>query len=264
MTVGGFGYAINGGASFANGNYTFLNDFRVTKLNNNAIQVVGDWLPNRAQGETASEYEIFITPGTTNVFNTYGSTPVITRSGAATGTWLPLSTTRSQSITSSVANSADHVVTITDTVQVRKILQPSKTDSGTAFFTLTHTDIGGVICLTNEMIVQEYNKGFVRVYDIEIGDLILGSDGYTEVLDTIKDHPREGYWVLDGWLEITNDHPVLTDAGWIRAEDYTGNKEYKQVLTDTVYIETADEAIKIFDASTNISMLVSGQYKEQS
>lgn len=264
MSVGGFGYAINGGQSSANGNYIFLNDFRVTKLNNNAIQVVGDWLPNRAQGETASEYEIFITPGTTNVFNTYGATPVITRSGAATGTWLPLSTTRSQSITSSVANSADHVVTITDTVQVRKILQPSKTDSGTAFFTLTHTDLGGVICLTNEMIVQEYNKGFVRVYDIEIGDLILGSDGYTEVLDTIKDHPREGYWVLDGWLEITNDHPVLTDAGWIRAEDYTGNKEYKQVLTDTVYIETADEAIKIFDASTNISMLVSGQYKEQS
>ena len=264
MTVGGFGYAVNAGQSSANGNYTFLNDFRVTKLNNNAIQVVGDWLPNRAQGETASEYEIFITPGTTNVFNTNGSTPVITRSGAATGTWLPLSTTRSQSITSSVANSADHVVTITDTVQVRKILQPSKTDSGTAWFTLTHTDLGGVICLTNEMIVQEYNKGFVRVYDIEIGDLILGSDGYTEVLDTIKDHPREGYWVLDGWLEITNDHPVLTDAGWIRAEDYTGNKEYKQVLTDTVYIETADEAIKIFDASTNISMLVSGQYKEQS
>jgi hypothetical protein len=265
ISVSAFSYQFNGAPTYANGYYKFHNDFSITKLSSNQTTIVGDWLPDRAQGEVGGDYEIFVTAGTPTVYSTYGSTPVITRAGASTGTWLPISSSLAGfNITSYTATTGNQVVNITDTVQIRKILEPSKTDSGSVFFAAMHNDLGGLICLTNEMIVQEYNKGFVRVYDIEIGDLILGSDGYTEVLDTIKDHPREGYWVLDGWLEITNDHPVLTDAGWIRAEDYTGNKEYKQVLTDTVYIETADEAIKIFDASTNISMLVSGQYKEQS
>ena len=253
----------NSGSSTVFLNFRFLTDFSITINNiqgNNTS--AGDWLPNRTQGETAAEYEIFITAGT---MTTTGSpTPVLNRGGSTTGTWLPLSSNRTQTISVSVTSSQSQTFQLVDNVQIRKISDTAKTDSGNMTFAGSFIDLGGLICLTNEMIVQEYNKGFVKVYEIETGDLILGADGYTKVLDITKDHPREGYWILDSWLEITNDHPVLTDDGWIRAEDYTGNKEYKQIPTNTVYIETADEAFKVFDTSTNVSMLVSGQYKEQS
>ena len=257
------GANFNAGASSVFLNFVFRNDFTITIDNiNGSNEASGDWLPNRTQGETAAEYEIFITAGT---MTTTGSpTPVLNRGGSTTGTWLPLSSNRTGSVSVSVSSSNDQTFSLVDTVQIRKISNTAKSDSGNMTFSGTFTDLGGLICLTNEMIVQEYNKGFVKVYEIETGDSILGADGYTKVLDITKDHPREGYWILDNWLEITNDHPVLTDDGWIRAEDYTGNKEYKQIPTDTVYIETADEAFKVFNTSANVSMLVSGQYKEQS
>ena len=83
------------------------------------------------------------------------------------------------------------------------------------------------------------------------------------MLDVVKDHPREGYWILDGWLEITNDHPIWLENKWINPEDYTGNKEYKQIAVDTVYIETKGEKYKVFNPTRNEFILVSGEYKEK-
>jgi hypothetical protein len=144
IAVSGPASNFNGGPSTATATYTFLSDFSITKSTFNGSVVIGDWLPNRTQGETAGEYEIFFTQGTANVFQTYGSTPVLTYSGAANSTWLTLSSNRFQTIQSYASNSGDQQITIQATVQIRKIATPAKTDSGGVTISLSHMDLGGL------------------------------------------------------------------------------------------------------------------------
>ena len=52
------------------------------------------------------------------------------------------------------------------------------------------------------------------VQDIEIGDTIKGLDintgniVNTKVITTLKEHPRNNYYIINNELSITNDHPV--------------------------------------------------------
>ena len=124
-------------------NFVFLTDFSITINNIQGNQTpAGDWLPNRTQGETAAEYEIFITAGT---MTTVGSpTPVLNRGGSTAGTWLPLSSNRTQTISVSVTNSNEQLFEIIDTVEIRKISNTAKTDTGSATFSGNFIDLGGL------------------------------------------------------------------------------------------------------------------------
>jgi hypothetical protein len=78
----------------------------------------------------------------------------------------------------------------------------------------------------------------VKVSDVKVGDLIETSTGYTKVSRVVTEHIREGYYIIDGGLKITNDHPFLHDGEWITPEKYDGEKQYVEETTPTVYIET--------------------------
>ena len=91
-----------------------------------------------------------------------------------------------------------------------------------------------VKCLTPAMLPS----------DIQIGDEVDSPEGKTKVVDLIRKQ-REGYYILEGDLEITNDHPILVDGEWILAEEYQGKKEYVNGKVEVIYLETENELLTV-------------------
>ena len=91
-----------------------------------------------------------------------------------------------------------------------------------------------VKCLTPAMLPEK----------LQIGDFVESPTGLTKVIDVVYKE-REGYWVLEDELEITNDHPILIDGEWILAEEYVGKKEYIDEPTEVVYVETENELLTV-------------------
>ena len=93
-----------------------------------------------------------------------------------------------------------------------------------------------VKCLTPAMLPK----------NLQIGDEVDSPQGKTKVTD-IQYKEREGYYILENELEITNDHPILIDGEWILAEEYAGKKEYIDEATEVVYVETENELLTVKD-----------------
>ena len=93
-----------------------------------------------------------------------------------------------------------------------------------------------VKCLTPAMLPE----------NLQIGDKVDSPQGKTKVTDIIRKQ-REGYYILEDELEITNDHPILIDGEWILAEEYQGKKEYIDEPTDVIYVETENELLTVKD-----------------
>ena len=91
-------------------------------------------------------------------------------------------------------------------------------------------------CLTPAMLPE----------NLQIGDEVDSPQGKTKVID-MQYKEREGYWILEDELEITNDHPILIDGEWILAEEYAGKKEYIDEPTEVVYVETENELLTVKD-----------------
>lgn len=89
-------------------------------------------------------------------------------------------------------------------------------------------------CLTPAMLPEK----------LRIGDFVESPTGLTKVID-MQYKEREGYWVLEDELEITNDHPILIDGEWILPEEYEGKKEYIDEATEVVYVETENELLTV-------------------
>ena len=72
----------------------------------------------------------------------------------------------------------------------------------------------GSICLVYDTLVLMSNGTYKVIQEIEVGDRVKGFDintgkaVNTTVIDTLKDHPRNDYYVINNELNITNDHPV--------------------------------------------------------
>jgi hypothetical protein len=80
--------------------------------------------------------------------------------------------------------------------------------------------------------------------NLQIGDELDSPTGKTKVVDIIHKQ-REGYYILEDELEITNDHPILIKGEWILAEEYQGKKEYIEGQTDVIYVETENELLTV-------------------
>ena len=89
-------------------------------------------------------------------------------------------------------------------------------------------------CLTPAMLPE----------NLQIGDEVDSPLGKTKVID-MQYKEREGYYILEDELEITNDHPILIDGEWILAEEYAGKKEYIDKPTEVVYVETENELLTV-------------------
>ena len=118
----------------------------------------------------------------------------------------------------------------------------------------------GDICLLPYMLVKRRDGLLVKVKDLNVGDMIETPRGHTAVKSLVKDHPRSGYYSIEGELHITNDHPILIDGKLVLAEDYIGNKEYIEGRVDTVYVGTEDEVFNVY-CGDNV-YVVSGRYKD--
>ena len=122
----------------------------------------------------------------------------------------------------------------------------------------------GVICLTEDMKVNR-NGVIDFVTNVKVGDIVDN----TVVTEVLHKHMREGYYVVNGELKITNDHPVLANGSWKRTEnlvlgDYINNVEvtsleYLEQVTPTVYIGTADDRYNVYTKGEVYT--VHGQYK---
>ena len=108
------------------------------------------------------------------------------------------------------------------------------------------------------MEVKLEDGSMKQVGDLSIGELIESPNGLTPVTYMLTDHPREGYYIIEKELYITNDHPILVDGDMIPAEDYNGEKEYISESTNTIYVETENELFNVY-CSNNI-YTVSGKY----
>ena len=119
----------------------------------------------------------------------------------------------------------------------------------------------GEFCLLPEMLVKVTGGALVKVIDLEVGDLIEGPDGFTQVIKLIKDHPRNHYYIIEDELYITSDHPMVVDGEIIRAEDYPGKKKLVQLFTNTVYVGTIGTNFNVYCA--NNVYVVDGQYHKK-
>ena len=122
----------------------------------------------------------------------------------------------------------------------------------------------GMRCLTEDMKVM-INGVIDFVTNVKVGDIV----GSSVVMEVLHKHMREGYYIVNNELKITNDHPVLVNGFWKCTEDLTigdningvevTSLEYIQQLTPTVYIGTANDQYDVY-AGKNV-YTVHGQYK---
>jgi len=125
-------------------------------------------------------------------------------------------------------------------------------------------DAAAPICLTEDMKVKR-NGVIDFVTNVKVGDIVDN----TVVTEVLHKHMREGYYVVNGELKITNDHPVLANGSWKRTEDLVlgdyinkvevTSLEYVEQVTPTVYIGTADDRYDVYTEGEVYT--VHGQYK---
>ena len=99
---------------------------------------------------------------------------------------------------------------------------------------VTNANFGGGKCLTPAMLPE----------GLEVGDEVDSPVGKTKVVKIVEKQ-REGYYILEDELEITNDHPILIEGEWILAEEYQGKKEYIDESTEVIYVETENELLTV-------------------
>ena len=146
----------------------------------------------------------------------------LTNTGSGNDAWTFSAATHSAA--TSVSKTITHTVSENTLILVCSIVD------------LTGSGGGGGKCLTATMLPE----------GLEIGDEVDSPEGKTKVVDIIHKQ-REGYYILEDELEITNDHPILIEGEWILAEEYQGKKEYIDEPTDVIYVETENELLTVKD-----------------
>jgi hypothetical protein len=224
-------------------------------------------------GVTGSQYEVNF-----NFTQSLSGGASVT-ANAGNNTWLSLSAARTWTVETGTVG--DTIGRLDGTVSIRNASTNSVLDTANQELTAMFFGAGvGNTCLTNDMLVFVQGQGLTRVYDLEVGDWIVDGnmrtdpDGksalsigqYTQVTAINKDHLREGYYTVDGWLEITNDHPMKIKGEWVTPPNYAGIKEYTSQDTDTVYIETTSGQFAVYKSDGHEHnqfgerILVSGNY----
>lgn len=144
---------------------------------------------------------------------------------------------------------------------------PYSTNNITAYSPILYVSVGSgpsgpgsFFCLLYEMKVFTSDNKYVNVNEVKVGDMVKTDNGFSKVTKVITEHKREGYYIIEDGLKITNDHPFKDDNQWIVAEDYEGKKEYVDEEVNTVYIETESGEFTTFSKDENKQWTVSGNY----
>lgn len=123
----------------------------------------------------------------------------------------------------------------------------------------------GTDCLTENMKVK-LNGVIDFVTNIKVGDIIDGS----VVKEVLHKHMRNGYFVINNELEITNDHPVLANDTWTKPEelyigDYINDVKVESIkyidrMTPTVSIVIDGDSFDVYTEGNTYT--VHGRYRE--
>ena len=96
----------------------------------------------------------------------------------------------------------------------------------------------------------------MNVNNLKVGDNIMTTNGNTVIEELIINHMREGYYVINNELEITNDHPIfVNDTMWKRTEDLLVGDVINNVRVDTMeYISKLTPTVSIITESDNYNV----------
>ena len=125
------------------------------------------------------------------------------------------------------------------------------------------------VCLTYNMKVMLSNNILINVNKLKLGDKLMTNGEPTIVQELIFNHIRKGYYIINGELEITNDHPVLSNGKWKRTEDLLIGDVVNGVRIYTMkYISKRTPTVSIVTAADNYNVYcnenlytVHGRYK---
>ena len=132
-------------------------------------------------------------------------------------------------------------------------------------------------CLVYGMQVLLHNHKLINVEDLKIGDYILTNKGevndtsvYTRVENILTEHLREGYYIINNELMITNDHPVVSNDGWKKVEDLVigdcigVNKitSIRYVPEDVMTVSVLTSSDEFMAVAQGKSYRVSGKYSK--
>ena len=118
---------------------------------------------------------------------------------------------------------------------------------------------GGQDCLVYGMQVLLHNNTLINVENLRVGNYISISNQpnvYTRVEAVLINHIREGYYIVNNDLMISNDHPVMTNYGKKKVEelkigDFVGDNEVRSLVYNagdvkTVSIITSAEDFNVY------------------
>jgi len=253
------------GTGTAHASMTFNTDGTVTFSSTGSVGGAGGYAVSTTGGGNSPSWGSNVTGSNYDVKYTFtqtqesGTRSLVTNPG--NGVWLNLGTARTWKVTGGTnAPANDGNIKLDGVIQIRDASTQSVLDTENYDISALNYGIGiGNICLTNDMLVQVEGRGLVRVYDLEVGDFVFSPSGWTRIENIVKDHPREGFYLVDDWLEITNDHPMLINNEWTLPGDYQGNKTYHPENVNTVYVETQSGEFIVFNEDGD-NITVSGDY----
>jgi DNA polymerase III alpha subunit len=105
-------------------------------------------------------------------------------------------------------------------------------------------DLRKHMCIAKDSRVKTVD-GMVAIQDVEIGTLVQVEDGsYQKVVDKFYQGKKETIKIrLDDGEELlcTDDHPILTQKGWVKAGELTKEHMVKQFWTNDRAVEEGDE-----------------------
>ena len=79
------------------------------------------------------------------------------------------------------------------------------------------------------------NNILINVNKLKVGDEIMTNYGATIIEELITNHMREGYYVINNELKITNDHPLfVNNSVWKRTEDLS--------IGDMIFLDKINQA----------------------
>lgn len=103
----------------------------------------------------------------------------------------------------------------------------------------------GILCIAKGSKVKTEKRGLVNIEHIKVGERVQTETGdYKEVLNNIYKGKKETIKVrLDNSEELilTPDHKVLTQKGWVKAEELTNKDLIKHFWVSDEKIEEGDE-----------------------
>ena len=249
----------DGTVTYAYAYLTYSGDVLDQSNSTNQFQVAVDWTTSNTSGNGTVNYT---EPTSTRNYNSGSDTP-----------WEQISTSYGTpwewGVSSTGTTSSETEVTATFYIRVKKgdVYFPfatGYTNSGSKTYSIQASANSEPViepfCLHYDMQVELLNGNLINVNFVKVGDMIKTRKGYTRVSEVITEHMREGYFIVDNSLKITDDHPIQVNGKWVTPVDYIGMKQYITGKVPTVYIGTESGDYLTF--ANGKTWNVSGDYKD--